>query len=452
MLSVWQNRDLAADRESGRRITFVNRFYWPAIAATGQMLTELAEDMAASGWDVTVITGRNHYNAANEDGRARDERRNGVRILRVGTTALGAGGLVGRFLEYFTYHFFAFARLLKLKDPGVVTCMSDPPLLLLAVSIGKFFRGYKVAYWVQDLYPQLLAELGFAGKRGLAYKAIKSIFHGLHSRCDAVIALGPSMERAMIYAGARPERTSFVHNWADTEKIYPVDPSRNSFRADNNLAGKFVVLYSGNAGRAHEFDTLLRAIVQLRNESEIVFVFVGGGHQIPELKAFAAANKLCNIRFLDYQPLDRLASSLSAADVSVVSELESVAGLLLPSKTYGVLASGRPLIFIGSGESDVANIVRSTGAGRVIAPRDSDRLVQFIQFLWRNPDEVARLGERAREAAEQLYSREYATRRWPAVLDRLLQGRASEELRTHVHPMPEHAVTKYRPKKTAIRA
>lgn len=390
---------------------FLNRFYWPDVAATGQMLTDLAEDLVALGWDVTVVTSTGDYGGGHT-ALAREETRAGVRILRVRGTRFGRHRMLGRLLDYVSYLSGAMLRVLQLGRRDIVVAMSDPPFSSAVAVIAARLTGARAVYWVQDLFPQIAAKLGVMKERSLVYRVSDRVARALNRRCDLVIALGPRMAEALVAAGARADRTRWVHNWADASAIRPVGTRDNPFVRRHDLAGKFVVLYSGNAGRAHPFDAVLYAARALSADHETIFMFIGGGKRFPELRAIAEREKLRNVRFLDYLPRDQLSFSLSAASVSLVTEDPQVEGLLVPSKTYGILASGRPLLFVGSPNSDVARIVGESDCGVVVLPEDGEGLVRAIAGLRADSVRMAEMGANARTAAEMMYDRRRATERW----------------------------------------
>jgi colanic acid biosynthesis glycosyl transferase WcaI len=220
------------------------------------------------------------------------------------------------------------------------------------------------------------------------------------------------MRAESIVAGAIDDRTRVIHNWADSRAIVPVDDADNRFVRDHQLDGKFVVLYSGNAGRAHTFDAVIGAMHRLQGDADIVFVFVGGGNRSGQLRATVERAGLSNARFLNYVARDQLSHSLSAASVSLVTEAPEAEGLLVPSKAYGILASGRPLVFVGSLSSDVAELVRREHCGFVIAPDDADGLTDVIRRLKASSELRSALGEQGRRAAETVYDRRIATSEW----------------------------------------
>lgn len=399
-------------------MVFLNRFYWPDVAATAQMLTDLAEDLARDGWEITVVASRTGYAERGAQLPA-EEVRNGVKILRVATTRFGRDRLWGRAGDYATYLWGAWRHLLTLPTPDVVVAMTDPPLVAGPVVMAARLRGFRTAYWVQDLYPHLAAKLGLVREGSIPYRIADSVARWIHGSCDAVITLGPRMSETLIGAGAHIERVAHVHNWADAGAICPVAPEKNSFLREQRLEGRFVVLYSGNAGRAHTFDAVMEAARRLRHEPEVVFLFIGGGKLLPEIRAVVEREELGNVRFLDYMPREQLSESLSAAGVSLVTESPAVVGLLVPSKTYGILASGRPILFVGSDRSDVAAVVAESECGIVISPDDPASLVAAIRHLRDHPREAAEMGERARQAAITTYDRQHATRRWAEAVEAL---------------------------------
>lgn len=397
------------------RVIFFNRFYWPDVAATGQMLADLAEDLAAAGWQVRVITSQARY-AGDGPPLAPHEAHRGVSIRRVRSTRWGQGSLAGRIIDYLTYLGGAFVAAMGGDPPDLVVGMTDPPVLATLAVITARLRGAKAVYWVQDVYPEIAHALGVLPNHNLAYRLAAAIARWAQRRADAVIVQGPMMAEVLVAAGARPDRTRVLANWADAHAVKPLAPADNPFVREHDLDGQFVVLYSGNAGRGHTFDALLGAMELLRDEAGITFLFIGGGPQFPWLRDEAARRGLTRTRFMGYVPRERLSESLSAASVSIVTEHPTVAGLLLPSKTFGILASARPLLFIGDPRSDVAAVVRDAGAGRIVSPDDPAALVAAIRALRADPTECARLGANGRRAALAVHDRRVATEAWARVV------------------------------------
>lgn len=398
---------------------FLNRFYWPDVAATGQMLADLAEDLAAAGWQVRVVTSQSRY-ASDGPPPAAHEVHQGVTIRRVRSTSSSKGSLVGRLLDYASYLAGAFTAALGGPRPDLIVAMTDPPVLAALAVIAARMRGAKSVYWVQDVYPDIAAALGVVPRTSLAYRVSAFIARWAHRRSDAVIVQGPRMAQVLAAAGADPARTRVLANWADARAIQPVAAESNPFLDEHQLRGQFVVLYSGNAGRGHTFDAVLGAMERLRGDDGITFVFIGGGPQFPYLQDETKRRNLTRVRFMGYLPRERLSESLSAAGAALVTESPSVAGLLLPSKTFGILAAARPLLFVGDTTSDVAAVLRAADAGRIIAPTDADALAAAIRALRDDPAECARLGANGRRAALAVHDRRVATKAWAEVVRTIL--------------------------------
>lgn len=394
------------------------------------MLADLAEDLAGNGWDVRVITGRTAY-AASAQPAPGAEVHNGVRVKRVRGSRFGRTHLVGRMLDYLTYISGAALALVRLPTGSIIVGMSDPPMLAaLALVFARLHRG-KAVYWVQDLFPDLAARLGVVKESGTVNRVAAAAARVIHAQCDLLVALGPAMARALIERGGSAERIRVVHNWADAEAVTPLHRHQNPFVRAHGLEDRFVVQYSGNAGRAHTFDAVCGAMRLLRNEPDICFQFIGGGRQMPVIRRVVSENGLQNVQFLDYLERDELRHSLPAANLSLVTEHEGVVGLLVPSKAYGIMASGRPLIFIGNHTSDVAAIVRETGCGRIVAPNDTEGLAKTILFLRDHPAEAAVLGARGRLAAETTYNRRESTSLWSRSLDALVSAPVFPNMSLH---------------------
>ena len=399
-------------------VLFLNRFYWPDVAATAQILTDLAEDLAAHGWTVSVVASRTMYEAHDHDLPV-NEVRNGVTIHRVRTLKVGRHSFFGRVSGYASYMVSSFFRLLTMKKPEIVVAMSDPPMMLGLVLFAARLRGIKVVHWVQDVYPQLAATLGAMRERGPLYRMLRAAAWRMNAAADLVVALGPRMAERLIGFGAPDDRVTWVHNWADSKAVQSVDAAANPFIRTHELQGRFLVTYSGNAGRAHTFSSVLSAARELASDDDVVFLFIGGGARFEELRSAARDSGLANMRFLGYVPREQLRYSLSAASVSLVTENPEVSGLLVPSKTYGILASGRPVIYVGPDNSDVAQIIHDYDCGVVVSPDDPDALIAAIRRFRNDAAYRDRLGRNARAAAETVFDRSIAAAQWSEKLAQL---------------------------------
>jgi glycosyltransferase involved in cell wall biosynthesis len=214
-----------------------------------------------------------------------------------------------------------------------------------------------------------------------------------------------------------------IHNWSDDEQISPVSNADNPLRREWGLDDKFVVGYSGNLGRAHEFETVLGAGERLRNDPRIVFLFIGGGHRMDELARIVKARGLeSTFRCIPYQDRTLLKHSLCVPDIHWISLNPAVEGLIVPSKFYGIAAAGRPIIAITARDGEIARLVQQHRCGLVIEPGQVDALAAALVRLSTDPSSLATMGTRARTMLDAHFTRRRAFDRWRNVLDRLEQS------------------------------
>ncbi len=402
------------------RICFFNRSYWPDMAATGQLLTELAEDLVARhGCDVTVIAGR-PLRGGTGAGRLAPfvrEERHGVRILRANGTTLRPGRFVARVSNYVTYFASAFLAGFRAPAPDLVVSLTDPPIIGLAAIAVARVRGARFVFLCEDVFPEvaaLLEDFHSGAVNGMLDRLNRSLLR----RADAIVALGDRMKRRLVEEkGAPPGRVAVIHNWADCDAIVP-RPKDPAFVAAHGLAGRFVVMHSGNVGLSQALDTLLDAATLLKDDPRIAIVIVGDGTKRPALEARAARDGLTNVRFLPYQPKERLAESFSAADVFLVSLKPGLEGYIVPSKLYGILAAGRPFVAAVDPSCEAAVVAREADCGVVVTPGDAGALAAAIRGLADDPARVAQLGAHARQAALR-FDRPVAVQAYADLFERL---------------------------------
>lgn len=338
-------------------ILFINRVYPPAVGATGEMLHDIAESLAARGWEVSVVT-------TAESGESKSVTRRGVAIHRAGA-ALSRRSVVLRAVSYFVMIPWLFVRALLLPGTDFVVTMTDPPMLAVLGPMIGFFKRNKVVHWAQDLYPEVAEELGVLPKGNLLVALLLAVSSRALKCSDAVVSIGRCMTSRLVQRGILFSRIFIIPNWAPA--VTPIDRKNNPFRREHGLEGDFVVMYSGNMGLAHDFSAILKAAESLQGR-HIVFLMVGEGPRRAEIQREAAARGLSNMRFLPSQPAAKLSESLSAADAHLVTMRPNLCGLVVPSKVYGVLAAGRPCLFIGPPDSEAARLISEQNAGFVIDP------------------------------------------------------------------------------------
>ena len=387
------------------KVCFFNRSYWPDQAATGQLLTDLAEDLVSRyGTEVTVVAGRS-LNASHEERGwgvrpVSREAHRGVAIHRANGTRMRPARFVARASNYVSYFAAATVASFGVGRPDVVVSMTDPPIVGLAALWTARRTGARFVFLCEDIFPEVASLIEDFHNTALN-ASLDRINRYLLRRADGIIALGDRMRRRLVEEkGADPARVHVIHNWADCDAIVP-GPKDNAFARAHGLVDRFVVMHSGNVGLSQNLDVLLEAADRLRSKDRLTIAIVGDGSTRQALEALAAARGLTNVRFFPYQPKALLHESFAAADAFLVSLKGGLEGFIVPSKVYGILAAGRPYIAATDPSSEAAAIARDGQCGLVAAPGDPAALADAIATMYDHPAATKEMGERARRVARQ---------------------------------------------------
>ena len=394
-----------------RKIIFLNRFFYPDHAATSQLLTDLTFDLADRGEVIHVITSRLRYDDPSACLPDR-EQVHGVLMHRVWTSRFGRHFLLGRAIDYLTFHLGVFLRLfLILKRGDLVVVKTDPPLLSVTILPIVWLRRAVLLTWNQDIFPEIAENLGVRGIKMISILLRKLRNLSLRFAVNNVVP-GERMAQRLQKEGVRMERIRVIHNWSDGQIITPIPAEKNTLRQAWGLTDRFVVGYSGNMGRAHEFDTLLDAAERLKNREDIVFLFIGGGAGQEKVTASAQARQLSNILLKPYQSRERLAFSLSVSDVHWISLLPKLGDLIVPSKFYGIAAAGRPTLYVGDIKDEIPELLRKGSCGVTLPIGSGDALAQQITTWADDPKSCRRVGENARRFFDAQFDRPVAVAAW----------------------------------------
>ncbi|MFZ1108531.1 MAG: glycosyltransferase family 4 protein [Rhodomicrobium sp.] len=425
------------------KIIFLNRFFHPDYSATSQLLSNLAFALTRKGYEIQVITSSLSY-----EGTKRfpgQESIHGVDVRRIPTTNFGRSRIGGRFIDYITFFLSAGYLLLRQVRRGdIVVAKTDPPLVSVLVAPIAYLKGARHINWLQDLFPEVATALGFG--EGKAKKWAMLLLRWLRDRslvrANANVVLGLKMAERVKSCGVSNERIVVISNWAAGDQIFPVALKENKLREQWKLKDAFVVGYSGNLGRAHNFKTFLDAIARIEKQQparrvllpiadapdhrdqtllsrEVRWLFVGGGAEMDELRRETRARCFQSVLFQPYQPRERLAASLAVADVHLISLRPELEGFIVPSKFYGIAAAGRPAIFIGDTEGEIARVIRHGDIGFVVPEGDGARLAEVIFLLSQNPTLAANQGARARRLFESKYDFPMAIAAWEALIEKV---------------------------------
>jgi colanic acid biosynthesis glycosyl transferase WcaI len=395
------------------RVLLLNLYYPPDTSATAKMAQTVVEALAAKH-DVTVLCGRPSYDPTERRPwrLAQTENSGRVRIIRVGSTDYPRVLMKKRVLNYLSYVFLAVPRALFLNC-DVILAMTDPPFEGIVGAFVALLRGKPYVYNIRDMYPDM-AVGGSIVEPGLLSRVWEKLHRWALRRATRVVVLGEDMRNRILAKSVDPARVVVVRDGTElpsTTTPAVLDPTviqaiRGDFR--------FVLLHAGNLGFYGAWDTLLTAAEQL-NENGVGLVFVGDGAERERLQT--AAEAIPNVRFLPFFPGSKIASVLAAADAHIVTVKRGLEGVVVPSKMYGILAAGKPIVALAPRECDVVSIGEAKDFSVSADPGDPVQFARAVQQLVRDPETVHRMGEAAFAAAPE-YERSHEL----AKLVKLIEG------------------------------
>ncbi|HEX6725590.1 MAG TPA: glycosyltransferase family 4 protein [Gaiella sp.] len=387
------------------RILVLNQYYWPGVEATAQLLAQLCEALARD-YDVTVVTGHLHGHELPDE-----EERNGVRIVRVRSTTYERSQLHHRAANYGSYLGESVRVALRGERPDLVLCMTDPPVV---GDIGLVVaRRFDVPLLVisQDVFPEI-AERVKRLEHPLVLGALRKLVGLYLRRADRVVAIGETMKLRLVHKGANEGRIEVIPNWVDTSEIQP-HPRRNAWSAERGLDEELVVMHSGNIGHAQDLDTLVRAATFLRDLDRLRIMVIGFGARHGELTRLAQRLEVTRtVNFLDYQPREELPLSLATGDLHYVGLARGLSGFVVPSRLYGILAAGRPVLVSADADSEIVRIVEEVRCGIVVPPGRPELVASVIRDVAEGRLSLVGMGDLGRAWVEREADREVAFDRY----------------------------------------
>jgi colanic acid biosynthesis glycosyl transferase WcaI len=397
------------------RLLILNQYYWPGYEATANLLHDLASDLVED-FDVTVLTGMLQVEGVRTGRSVVD----GVNIVRVRSASYDRRRLFQRALNYLTYLVHAFRVGLQLPRPDLIFCMTDPPMVAdVGLILARRFR-VPLVVASQDVFPEAAVELGRLQNPFLIV-VLRRLVGFYLARADRIIAIGDTMKARLETKGAPPERIRVIANWVETSVLLP-QPRNNEWAREQGLVDRFVVMHSGNVGHAQNLDALVRAGSFIRDLDDLVIAVIGTGARHAELVALAHNLDIDAIRFLPYQDRRFLPMSLSSGDLHVVGLAKGLAGYVVPSRLYGIMSAGRPVLVAAERTSEIAKLVEEVGCGIVIEPGRPELLAGQIRRAHAGEWDLEEMGRRAREYVVSEADREIAVGRYRQVFEEVLRS------------------------------
>ena len=408
-----------AQRNDDRlRVVILNQYYVPDVASTGHLLFELAENLAAQGADVTVLTCRPSYGPPETWQECpRIEFTNGVQVKRLWSTRLSKDSLLGRVLNSVTFLVpLALLHVLPRRRGEVFLYTTNPPYLGFVGAFVSCLRRHNYVVLLHDSYPELAVWVGKIKKNGLIDRVWQWCNRVMYKRAKQTIVLSEAAKQLVCNNyGSDPDRVHVIPNWADPNELVPKPKAQSAFAEEHGLLEPFTLLYSGNLGLYYEFDMILDAAEELLDE-QFKLVFTGAGGQRSYIEKQIKERKLTNTLLLHYQPQSTFNDSLNSCDALLVTIAKGIDGISFPSKLYTSLSVGKPIVAFSSPNSELRLKVEKNNVGYWVELGDADGLVACIKKMIANPDDVKATGERARELLIEQYSIDVSGKKYFDVL------------------------------------
>ncbi|MEP7305904.1 MAG: glycosyltransferase family 4 protein [Acidobacteriota bacterium] len=343
------------------RVLFLNQTFYPDVASTSQYASDLAAALVDRGHDVTVVCSRRAYDNPGERYPPRETWR-GVEIRRISNFGFGKKTRWRRAADFGSYIVNCTLHLVALRRFDVVVGMTSPPLISWLGAHFARIKGGRFAFWVMDLNPDEAVAAGWLRQGSRTTKFLQAILRQSLHAAAVVIVLDRFMAKLIEEKGIDAGRIVTVPPWSHDDAVRYDAEGRDDFRTKHGLNGKFVVMYSGNHSPCHPLATLLEAARKLRDRGDIAFCFAGGGSEFETVRQFVARHGLTNIVIVPYQPLNKLAASLSSADLHTVVMGDPFVGIVHPCKVYNIRALGIPYLYIGPEQSHVTELAPAFSA------------------------------------------------------------------------------------------
>ncbi len=390
------------------RVLLYSYNYYPEPIGIAPLMTELAEGLVKRGHKVRVVTAMPNYPQRKiypgyQGHLYKSEVRNGVEIERCFVAVRPKPGLIGRALLDGSFALLSFFKAISGWRPDVILSTSPSLPACLPVAATRAFHRCPTVLSLQDILPEAAVQTGLISNQ-LAIKVFEQLERFAYASATKIAVITPSFAKNLIGKEVPKRKIECISNWVDVNFIRPLPKEDNAFRQAHGLAGKFVVLYSGNIARTQGVRTIIRAAAQMKDNPDVRFVIVGEESQLAELESLRLELGVHNLHLLPFVSRSELPEMLAAADVSLIMQKQNVVGFNMPSKTQVIMASGRPVIASVPSHGAAAEAVQHSRAGLVVEPESPTELAKAIQYLYDHPRQVEEFGQRGRQYAIDNYS------------------------------------------------
>ncbi len=399
-------------KKERQRLWLITELYRPEMTSTGYYLTCIGEGLVDE-FDVKVICGQPNYSARGTIAPKR-EKLNGVEIFRAAGTRFDRAAIFLRLINMLTLGLSVFVKsLIHFRKSDKIVVVTTPPLMPFITAAVSLIRGCSYVLLIHDNYPEMIIAVGKTSETSLITKALNFANRWLYKYAAKIIVVGRDMKRLV---ESKTEGldipVTVIPNWAELESVNPTNRNENALLIELGLSDKFVILYAGNLGFPNDLESIFESAKLLDKTVPVNFVFLGAGVKRKWLQREAAAANLSNITILDPRPRSEQQIFLNACDVGIVSLTNKMWGVSMPSRTYNLLAAGKPILAVTEKDTEIDLVVSENRVGWTVPPNSPEKLAEAIKNIMNCRNLLQEMGQRARAAAEKDYDLVTALQRY----------------------------------------
>lgn len=394
----------------------VTEIYYPVLTSTGYIITVIAEHLAKNNDNINVICTGSKYNEINNFEFVKKETKNNVNIHRVNTGNISKNNIALRIIRLLWSSLMLFKKTLQNIEKGdTLLVVTNPAFFLILLPIIKKIKKIEYSILVHDVFPENLVAVGKIKKTSILYKLIKSIFDWSYSLSNTCIVIGRDMTKLIQEKTKHKTKIVFIPNWADVSEVFPIEKVMTKMINTLDIKDKFIFQFAGNLGYAQGLDNILEAIKLIGNKN-FHFLFIGTGAKAETIKNFIKNNSQNNVTLVDFQNRDEQNDFLNACDISIVTLSEGMFGLGVPSKSYNIMAAGKPIIFVGDKHSEIGLCVKEFNIGWVVEPNNPKSLRDTFLKASEDANSFEEIKIRSRQIAETHFAKDFILNKYTELL------------------------------------
>jgi len=413
---VKNQEKLNTDSEIRKTLWVVTELYYPEETSTGYYLTRIAEGVT-DDFEVKVLCGQPNYSARGTKAPKRETHKR-VEIFRAGGTTLDKNVIVFRLINMLTLSLAVFFKAMRhFRKGDKVLVVTTPPSLPFITAFASLIKGASYILLIHDNYPEILIAANKMKENSFVANTLNYFNRWLYKYTSKIIVCGRDMFELVTKKTVGldiPIET--IQNWAELENVRPFPRTENALLKELNIEDKLVFLYAGNMGYPNDLESIIECADKLKADERFCFVFLGAGVKRKWLEREIEEKSLKNVRLLDSRPRNEQNIFLNACDVAIVTLVKKMWGVSMPSRTYNILAAGKPILALTEKGSEIEKVVEEETVGWAVLPNEPDKLLQKIFEIYENKEKFEEMGQNARQSALQKYSLETALKKYREAL------------------------------------